>query len=135
MSSSMHGCKEKGFTLVEAMVAMVVISTSLLAMAAFTLAVMRSDNTAQQRTVGMQLAEQALEQWYSDDVTPSPTTTVTLNQTAYQFESYDTTPVSGIGRAPMPSTGPAADARAVTVYWKNASGVHQVTVTNIQRMQ
>jgi prepilin-type N-terminal cleavage/methylation domain-containing protein len=130
-----HAGTEDGFTLIEAMVAMVVISVSLLAMGAFTLAVMRSDNTAQQRTVGMHVAEQALEQWYSDNVMPSATTTVSVNHTTYQFESFDTPPVSGVSSANLSGAGPAADVRAITVYWKNSSGVHQVTVTNMQRMQ
>ena len=131
----MQGGREDGFTLVEALVATVIISVSLLAMGAFTLAVMRSDNTAKQRTVGMHVAEQALEKWYSDNVAPSPTATVSVNTTTYQFESFDATPVSGISSANLSGAGPAADVRAVTVYWKNASGVHQVTVTNMQRMQ
>ena len=135
MKSVMHGDKEGGFTLIEALVATVIISVSLLAMGAFTLAVMRSDNTAKQRTVGMHVAEKALEQWYSDNVAPSPATTVSVNNTAYRFESFDTPPVSGVSSSNLSGAGPAADVRAVTVYWKNASGVHQVTVTNMQRMQ
>lgn len=130
-----HGDKEGGFTLIEALVATVIISVSLLAMGAFTLAVMRSDNTAKQRSVGMHVAEQALEQWYSNNVAPSATATVSVNNTTYRFESFDTPPVSGIASSNLAGAGPAADVRAVTVYWKDASGVHQVTVTNMQRMQ
>lgn len=130
----MHS-KQEGFTLIEALVATVIISVSLLAMGAFTLAVMRSDNTAKQRTVGMHVAQQALEQWYSSNTAPSPTATVVVNHTTYRFESFDTPPVSGVNSSTLAGAGPAADVRAVTVYWKNASGVHQATVTNMRRMQ
>lgn len=135
MRSGVREGKEGGFTLIEALVATVIISVSLLAMGAFTLAVMRSDNTAKQRTVGMHVAQQALEKWYSDNVAPSATATVTVNNTTYRFESFDTPPISGINSSNLSGAGPAANVRAVTVYWKNASGVHQVTVTNMQRMQ
>ncbi|HXH64780.1 MAG TPA: prepilin-type N-terminal cleavage/methylation domain-containing protein [Mariprofundaceae bacterium] len=128
-----HG-KENGFTLIEAMVAMVIAATILLAMGLFTVAVMRSDNTAKQRTVATHVAEQQLEQWFSTNTAPAQATTVTVNGTTYQLQSFDAIPVSGVSNSPMTGAGTNTNARAITVYWKNASGVHQVTVANMQRM-
>ncbi len=127
--------RQSGFTLIEAMVAMVISAVILLAMGIFTVAVMRSDNTAKQRTVAVHVAEQQLEQWYSTNTTPTQTTTVTINNTVYQLQSFDATPVSGVSDTAMSGAGTNTNVRAITVYWKNASGVHRVTVSNMQRMQ
>lgn len=126
--------KENGFTLIEAMVAMVISAVILLAMGMFTLSVMRSDNTAKQRTVATHVAEQQLEQWFSSNIVPAQTTTVTVNNTTYQLQSFDATPISGVSNVQMTGTGTNTWARAITVYWKNNAGVHHVTVTNLQRM-
>ena len=127
--------RQSGFTLIEAMVAMVISAVILLAMGIFTVAVMRSDNTAKQRTVAVHVAEQQLEQWYSTNTTPAQTTAVTINNTVYQLQSFDATPVSGVSDTAMSGAGTNTNVRAITVYWKNASGVHRVTVSNMQRMQ
>jgi prepilin-type N-terminal cleavage/methylation domain-containing protein len=127
--------QERGFTLIEAMVAMVISAVILLAMGIFTVAVMRSDNTAKQRTVATHVAEQQLEQWFSTNTAPAQTTTVTIDNTTYQLQSFDATPVSGVSNTTMSGLGTNTAARAITVYWRNASGVHQVTVSNMKRMQ
>jgi len=127
--------KEQGFTLIETMVAMVIAAVVLLAMGLFTLSVMRADNTAKQQTVATHVAQQALEQWFSTNSMPSQTTTVTVNNTTYQFQSFDATPISGVSSSPVPGAlGTPGAIRAITVYWKNASGIHKVTVTDMQRM-
>lgn len=126
MNGVINGGKQKGFTLIEALVAMIIVSVTLLAMGAFTLAVMRSDNTAKQRTVGMHVAEQALEDWYSG-LTPAASQTV--NSTVYTIQTSSTNFGGGAG------TGPASQVRSVTVSWSNASGPHQVTVSNLQKTQ
>jgi prepilin-type N-terminal cleavage/methylation domain-containing protein len=126
---------ENGFTLIEAMVAMVISAVILLALGLFTITVMRSDNTAKQRTVATHVAEQQLEQWYSTNTAPAQATTIVVNGTNYQLQSFDTTPISGVSDTAMTGAGSVnTNARAITVYWKNASGVHQVTVANLQRM-
>jgi prepilin-type N-terminal cleavage/methylation domain-containing protein len=126
---------ENGFTLIEAMVAMVISAVVLLALGLFTITVMRSDNTAKQRTVATHVAEQQLEQWYSTNTAPAQATTILVNGTTYQLQSFDATPVSGVSDTSMTGAGSVnTNARAITVYWKNASGVHQVTVANMQRM-
>jgi prepilin-type N-terminal cleavage/methylation domain-containing protein len=127
--------KENGFTLIEAMVAMVISAVILLAMGIFTVAVMRSDNTAKQRTVATHVAEQQLEQWFSTNTAPAQTTKVTINNTVYQLQSFDATPISGVSNTALSGAGTNTNVRAITVYWENASGVHRVTVTNMQRME
>lgn len=127
--------REQGFTLIEAMVAMVIASVVLLAMGLFTLSVLRSDNLAKQQTVATHVAQQYLEQWYSTNNPPAQTTKVPVNGTTYQFESFDTTPVSGVRSSAISgTTGTPGYIRAITVYWKNASGIHKVTVTDMQKM-
>jgi prepilin-type N-terminal cleavage/methylation domain-containing protein len=127
--------REQGFTLIETMVAMVIASVVLLAMGLFTLSVLRSDNLAKQQTVATHVAQQALEQWFSTNTAPSQTTTTVVNGTTYQFQSFDTpTPISGVSSNTLTGLGTNTAVRAITVYWRNASGVHKVTVTDMQKM-
>ncbi len=55
--------REGGFTLIESMVTLVVISAGLLALGSFTIGVLRSDATARARIVATHVAEQMLEEW------------------------------------------------------------------------
>lgn len=125
MRCDVSGCKrEKGFTLVETLVAMVIVSVTLLAMGLLTTSVMRSDTTAKQRTVAMQVAEQALETWYSGG---TPLTSKTVNNTKYTITTSTTSFGGGT------NTGPASQVRSVTVSWSNVTGSHHVTVTNLKK--
>lgn len=131
--NSQHPHKRSaGFTLIELMVALVVISVSLLALGAFTLAVLSSDNVARQRTVATQLAEQELEKWFQSNTAPAQTTTFNINNTAYQLQSFDTVPVSGVYTAALNSNYDS-EMRAVTVYWQLKGKQKFVTVSHIQR--
>lgn len=128
--------KENGFSLIEAMVAMLIVSVTLLALGMMTLGVMRSDNTANVRTIAMNIAEKTLEEWY--DIPPqnpppvNQTDTVTIDNVTFHFQSFDPTPISGINSYVDPtSSASTAEYRAVTVYWKDQSGVHHVTAVNM----
>ena len=117
------------------MVALVIISVSLLALGAFTLAVLSSDNVARQRTVATHIAEQELEKWFASDAAPAQTTTYTINNTKYQLQSFDATPVSGVYTSALTGANYDSEVRAITVYWKTKGKQKSVTVTHIQRVQ
>lgn len=127
--------QDGGFTLIELMVALVIISVSLLALGAFTLAVLSSDNEARQRTVATHIAEQELEKWFASDTAPAQTTTYTVNNTKYQLQSFDVTPVSGVYTSTLSGANYDSEVRAITVYWKLKGKQKSVTVTHIQRAQ
>ena len=86
-----HGMKsEQGFTLIEAMITLVIISVGLLALGSLTVSVMRSDANAKARTMATHLAEQMLEEWSATGalatfgvVMPAtPTDVATMNTSA-----------------------------------------------------
>lgn len=126
---------EGGFTLIEALVTLVIISVSLLALGAFTLTVLSTDNTARHRTVATHLAEQELERWFQTDVAPAPGTNgwpKTINNTKYSLK--DSGGSTGIWTATLTGTGYNGELRAVTVYWTDKRE-HSVTVTHIKKVQ
>jgi len=131
----MNGMKtNRGFTLVELLVALVIISVGLLALGAFTIGVLKSDKVAQQRTVAVHLAEQELEKWYQSGVAPAASTSFTVNGAVYKLETFGGTPSSGVWTSALGgATG--ADARAITVYWQSKGRTRSVTVQHMQRMQ
>jgi len=131
-----EGKRQGGFTLIELMVTMVIISVSLLALGAFTLAVLSSDNVARQRTVATHIAEQELENWFQSNTAPAQTTAYPgVNGTDYQLQSFDATPVSGVYTATLNGPNYDSEVRAITVYWQLKGKQKSVTVTHIQRAQ
>jgi len=126
---------EKGFTLIEVMVAMVIMAVTLLALGAFTLTVLNADNIARQRTVATHLAEQELENWYSSTYVPAPGNNgwpKTVN--GEQYSLADPGGVSGVWTAALVDNT-SANARAVTVYWTTKGTTRSVTVSHMQRVQ
>lgn len=149
----------RGFTLVEVLVSLVIISVGMLALGAFTLSVLASDNLSRQRTVATGLAEQELDRWFSG-VTPAslgfasmagcPSVSSpyvpkpgcwgwpkTINNTVFKLQSFDATPSTGIWTQAATLSGATAtpgEIRAVTVYWQNKGKQYSVTVTHFGRM-
>ncbi len=126
---------EGGFTLVEALVTLVIISVSLLALGAFTLTVLATDNTARHRTVATHLAEQELERWFKTDTAPAPGTNgwpKVINNTKYSLK--DSNNSTGIWTATLTGSGYNGELRAVTVYWTDKRE-RSVTVTHIKKVQ
>lgn len=57
---------EKGFTLIEILIALVVVSVGVLALGDFSVSVMSSGQTSRERLTAVHLAEQVLEHWQHD---------------------------------------------------------------------
>ncbi|MES0371425.1 MAG: prepilin-type N-terminal cleavage/methylation domain-containing protein [Mariprofundaceae bacterium] len=109
---------EKGFTLIETLVALLIISISLLALGAFTIQVLSTDSVAIQRTVATQFGERILETWTSTGTTPGNPTTDTRNNVDYSL--VPSTSTTGI---------PAGVNRVVTVSWSNKGTSRQVVLS------
>jgi len=133
-----HGMEtERGFTLIEIMVAMLIASVTLLALGAFTIAVLSQDNVARQRVVATHLGEQMVDEWMGTTQLPNPPFVVqpvpgtpavvvqaaspnTLN-TAYTLSATVNTLALNGGPQEL----------AVTVSWTNKGINHQIILTSM----
>jgi len=110
--------RQSGFTLVEAMLAMVIVSTGALALQSFYTAIIRSEQLSQERLVAVHMAEQIIEGWQqlNSDLPPSATCTtgaVTLTlgtptdctPTGSNTTVFSITATSTVAQAPMATTG------------------------------
>jgi len=68
--------KQKGFTLVEVLVALVVISVGMLALGAFYTSMIKQESIAQERIEAVHMAEQLIEDWERTNKPPTPNCTV-----------------------------------------------------------
>jgi type IV pilus assembly protein PilV len=66
MSSETIQREEKGFTLIEVLIALLLASIMLLALGAFSLSVMSNNIVSNERLTAVHLAEQAIETWQRD---------------------------------------------------------------------
>ena len=72
--NSMHS--ERGFTLIEILVALVIVSVGVLALGGFGISVMGSGQVSRERLTAVHLAEQVLEFWQNDANDRPPDITV-----------------------------------------------------------
>lgn len=68
--------KQRGFTLVEVLVALVVISVGMLALGAFYTSMIQQESVAQERIEAVHMAEQLIEDWERTNTPPTPNCTV-----------------------------------------------------------
>lgn len=125
VSTASGGCiltEAKGFTLIETLVALLIISISLLALGAFTIAVLSSDNVAVQRSIAVHLAEKKLEQWNAANAPLDTTNPETINGVVYTIQTKTT----NLGLAGSP------EVRTVIVSWKQKGKTYSVTLTGMQ---
>jgi len=87
--------QEQGFTLIEILIALVVVSVGVLALADFTVSVMGSGQTSRERLTAVHLAEQVLEHWQHDanDYAPVITTSTCALSNAGSAPAYPVTTV------------------------------------------
>jgi len=58
--------RERGFTLIEVLIALVVVTVGVLALSKFTVSIMGSGQVSRERLTAVHLAEQVLEHWQHD---------------------------------------------------------------------
>ncbi|PIW51482.1 MAG: prepilin-type cleavage/methylation domain-containing protein [Zetaproteobacteria bacterium CG12_big_fil_rev_8_21_14_0_65_54_13] len=58
--------REKGFTLIEVLITLVVVTVGVMALSKFTIAIMGSGQVSRERLTAVHLAEQVLEHWQHD---------------------------------------------------------------------
>ena len=61
----------QGFTLIETMVTLLIVSVGMLALGAFYIALIGSESDAQKRLAAVHMAEQLIEDWQKTDVLPN----------------------------------------------------------------
>jgi len=125
-------CANAGFTLIESMLAMAILSISLLALAGLQLTALRGNAMSRRMATAVSLAEQKLEQLkntpYVNIVSESPpvnidpdTGQVTANVTQWTREVVVT------DASPMVNTKTVT----VTVTWQDQSRTHKVPLVTI----
>lgn len=86
---------EKGFTLIESIMAMAIISIAMLGLGAFTMSILEQDRLAHDRNQAVQIASQVLEEWTGGTVMPT-TVTVAVQNTVKQLNVYANLPLAGV---------------------------------------
>ncbi len=154
-----------GFTLVEILVALVIISVAVLSIGSFSISIVGSDQVSRERATAVSLAEQILEYWQHDanDYAPLIATAdcnLTTSTTAPAYPVKVTcTPTSGMripytiitdqqqAAGPLPASlssfknftkqgyNITPKTKAVTVSWTNRGKAHIVYLTNLSKVQ
>lgn len=134
MKMNRKNSSQRGFTLIELMVTMLIASVAMLAIASLMIQVISSDSVAIQRSVATHIAEQQLENWYNG-TTPTSNTVVTIDNVDYRLNNPDETGANASGVWINTLAGSTTgQVRAVTVYWQHKGRTHSVTATHMQRM-
>jgi len=75
----------QGFTLIEVLVTLVIVSVGMLALGSFYVTSINSEGVAQERIAAIHLAEQLVEDWQKTDVRPTPDCTLPGGSAAGQL--------------------------------------------------
>jgi len=149
-----------GFTLIEVLVALVIVSVAVLSLGNFTIATVSSGQVSRERLTAVHLAEQVLESWQHDSSDYAPVIAANCALSAatgaptYPL-NVTCTPTSGIGIAyavqanQLQLTGPLAaslssfgnftkqgynntpQTKLVTVTWSNKGKLHSIYLTHL----
>jgi len=153
-----------GFTLIEVLIALVIVSVAILSIGNFTMSMVGSGQVSRERITAVHLAEQVLEFWQhdADDYAPAIAADCALS-TAAGAPSYpvnvNCTPTSGIGIAytiqadELQVTGPlpgnlssfqnfskqgydnTPQTKLVTVFWSNKGKSHNIYLTHLSMVK
>jgi len=153
-----------GFTLIEVLVALVIVSVAILSLGSFTLSTVTSGQVSRERLTAVHLAEQVLEFWQHDanDYAPVISSTCALSTSGGAPNNPYTitcTPSSGISIAytvvasSTQVTGPLASnlstlqnftkqgynntplTKLVTVSWMNKGKTHSIYLTHLSMVK
>jgi len=154
-----------GFTLIEILVALIIVSVAALAIGNFTISIVGNDQVSRERATAVSLAEQILEYWQHDanDYAPAIATadcSLTGNTVAPKYPTNVTcTASSGAGIAyiittnQQQATGPLPNnlssfknftkqqytvtpkTKLVKVSWTHQGKTHTVYLTNLSKVQ
>jgi len=153
-----------GFTLVEILVALVIVSVAALSIGSFTISIVGSDQVSRERATAVSLAEQVLEYWQHDtnDYAPTIATadcglTTTTAAPAYPV-NVTCTPSAGMkipyiiitdqqqAVGPLPASLSSfknftkqghkitPKTKVVTVSWTSRGKTHMVYLTNLTKV-
>jgi len=93
--------QDKGFTLIEILITLVILSVGVMALGSFSLTTLSSGQTSRERLTAVHLAEQILEEWQQSGTLPVLSAT-NYCQTAVSWVSPNPLPNT---TAPCPTTG------------------------------
>ena len=142
--------REGGFTLIEGMISLIIISIGLLALGSFTVSVLRADANARARTLATHIAEQMIEEWsasgsltaYGNLAIPAAGGSETSTYTSTDINvTYTLTAEASSMRAPISNgtsnppmtdlTGtPTPIEKKVIVAWTNGGNPYSVYLTH-----
>jgi len=148
---------QRGFSLIEIMVTLVILAFGLLSLGMFNIAVVDDGEVARERTAAVHLAEQIMEQWQHSStdslpslpckgstVTLSPGTTSTCTPVQGVAIPFSITPAVMSAKAPLPNGGgnismknltgtPTPVEKLLTVNWLHKGINHSIYLTHITR--
>jgi type IV pilus assembly protein PilV len=124
MKSKPFISSEEGFTLLEIMIALVVLSVSLVALAGLQISAIRGNAFSKRMTTAVSIANEKMEQLknssYANILSES---SIQVNQSNMNF----TRQVTATNNSPLPNTKTVN----VTVTWSQGSKSHSVPMTTI----
>jgi len=89
-----------GFTLVEVMVTLAIVSIGMLALGAFYASMVKSEGISQERLAAVHMAEQLIESWQKANIAPTPDCTLLKGAPAPQLvvgsTLFDCRPTTGV---------------------------------------
>jgi len=152
----------RGFTLIEILVTMTIVSVAILSLGSFTLSMVGNGQLSRERLTAVHIAEQVLEYWQHNikDFAPKIATDCTLTlATSSQSYPATCTPTSGVrisysikisqslATGPLPTSltsfkpfskkgfANTPQTKAVKVSWVNHAQKHVVYLTHLSQVQ
>ncbi len=117
---------ERGFTLIEAMLAMVIVSIGVLALQTFYTSILQSEVTSEARLTAVHMAEQIIEEWQQSNTTNPPSVQCAAGLTTLPLDTPTTCVSTGSNKTSFSITASISPAKAPmppataggTVSWK-----------------